>query len=190
MATTETRDMISVLTKDHREVEGIFSRLEGLAGGEEYKLRRDLLDEAVIELVRHAIVEEEYLYPTTREVLPDGPALADREISEHQGAEETMNALEGVYADDPRFNQLSGVLMRQIREHITEEERELFPRLAAACSQERLVELGKKIQLAKKIAPTRPHPGAPNRPPLNKLLGPGVALVDRVRDMVSGRGAG
>jgi hypothetical protein len=51
-----------------------------------------------------------------------------------------------------------------------------------------LAELGDKVQAAKDRAPTRPHPSAPTRPPLNKLIAPGVGLVDRVRDHLSGRG--
>ncbi|MGH3877834.1 MAG: hemerythrin domain-containing protein [Actinophytocola sp.] len=50
-----------------------------------------------------------------------------------------------------------------------------------------LRELGKKFQQSKKIAPTRPHPSAPDRPPANKTLGPGVGLIDRMRDALSGR---
>lgn len=42
--------------------------------------------------------------------------------------------------------------------------------------------------MAKKMAPTRPHPSAPDTPPGNKLLGPGVGLVDRARDLLTGRG--
>src|SRR3954467_8832763 len=41
--------------------------------------------------------------------------------------------------------------------------------------------------MAKKTAPTRPHPSAPDKPPANKLLAPGGGLVDRVRHALSGR---
>jgi hypothetical protein len=39
----------------------------------------------------------------------------------------------------------------------------------------------------KKMAPTRPHPSAPDKPPANKILGPGAGLVDRLRDTLTGR---
>ncbi|HUR08087.1 MAG TPA: hypothetical protein VM347_36465 [Nonomuraea sp.] len=45
-----------------------------------------------------------------------------------------------------------------------------------------------KVQAIKKIAPTRPHPSAPDTPPGNKLLGPATGLIDRLRDALSGRG--
>jgi len=37
------------------------------------------------------------------------------------------------------------------------------------------------------IAPTRPHPLASDRPPLNRLLAPGAGLIDRMRDALNGR---
>jgi hypothetical protein len=37
------------------------------------------------------------------------------------------------------------------------------------------------------MAPTHPHPSAPDKPPANKLLAPGAALVDRMRDALTGR---
>jgi hypothetical protein len=51
-----------------------------------------------------------------------------------------------------------------------------------------LGDLGEKIRRAKAMAPTRPHPAAPDTPPANKLLAPGAGLVDRARDFVTGRG--
>ena len=60
--------------------------------------------------------------------------------------------------------------------HDHREVEELFGRLQAA------------IESGKDRAPTRPHPSAPDRPPLNKLLAPGAGPVDRIRDHRSGRG--
>lgn len=78
--------------------------------------------------------------------------------------------------------------MREIREHVTDEEQNLFPLLREATKPEELEQLGEKVRSAKKTAPTRPHPAAPDKPPLNKLLAPGAGLVDRIRDAVTGRG--
>lgn len=54
-------DVIQELTADHREVDGLFDRIEAVpARGSE---RRRLLDQLTIELVRHAVAEEQHLYP-------------------------------------------------------------------------------------------------------------------------------
>jgi hemerythrin superfamily protein len=179
-------DVIQELTTDHREVEEIFAQIEALPTGE--KRRKDLADQATIELVRHSVAEEMHLYPAVRRCLPDGDAIADREIQDHSQAERTMKELEGCQADDPRFDELMGRLMREIREHVTDEEQNLFPLLRQAASPDDLEQLGEKVRTAKKTAPTRPHPTAPDTPPANKLLAPGAGMVDRIRDALSGRG--
>jgi hemerythrin superfamily protein len=133
------------------------------------------------------VAEEEYLYPATRKALPDGDRLADHEIAEHAEAERTMKTLEPLDAADPAFDRTLGTLMTAIRHHVQEEENDLFPRLRSACTADELRELGRKVERAKKIAPTRPHPSAPDTPPWNKILAPGAGLVDRVRDALTGR---
>ncbi len=179
-------DIIQELTTDHREVEEMFREIEGLPVGEHR--RKELADQATIELVRHSIAEEEHLYPAVREHVEDGDGIADQEIEDHATAERLMKDLEGCEASDPEFDRLITQLMREIREHIQDEEGNLFPRLAAACSRKQLDELGDKARRAKSTAPTRPHPAAPDKPPFNKLLAPGAGLVDRARDAISGRG--
>jgi hypothetical protein len=74
-------------------------------------------------------------------------------------------------------------------DHIDDEEKEQFPKLRAHIPAEKLVELKGKVETAKKLAPTRPHPSAPNAELFHKLVGPGVGLVDRLRDKLTGRSA-
>ncbi|ARQ71298.1 hemerythrin domain-containing protein [Streptomyces marincola] len=179
-------DIIRELATDHREVEDAFRRIEALPPGHEE--RKELADRATIELIRHSIAEEQYLYPAVREHVPDGDRIADKEIEDHATAERLMKDLERHEATDPEFDRLIGRLMMEIREHVRDEEDNLFPMLRQSCSQDRLEALGDKARRAKSMAPTRPHPAAPDRPPLNKILAPGTGLVDRARDALSGRG--
>jgi hemerythrin superfamily protein len=179
------QDLVSVIVTDHREVEAVFAELEGGQGTPEH--RRQLVDHVIAELVRHSVAEEEYMYPAAREALPDGDEMANHELEEHAEAEKLMKELDGLDATDPKFDQLLGKLMQDIRHHVEEEENDLLPRLQEACSAEQLLDLGEKVQQAKKMAPTHPHPSAPDKPPANKILGPGAALVDRMRDALTGR---
>ncbi|MCP9943657.1 hemerythrin domain-containing protein [Streptomyces somaliensis] len=179
-------DVITELTTDHREVEELFTRIEELPLGDPERKR--LADQVTMELVRHAVAEEEYLYPAVREHLPEGGPLADRELEDHAAAERTMKELESCEADDPRFDTMIVQLMTEIRQHVADEEANLLPRLREVCSQEELEELGEKVRQAKKTAPTRPHPAAPDTPPVNKLLDRGAGMVDRLRDTLTGRG--
>lgn len=179
-------DAIEELTADHREVEQLFSRIEVLPT-RDIGLR-GLVDEVTIELVRHSVAEEQYLYPAVREHVAGGAELADKEIAEHAEAEKLMKKLEQMRVDDAEFHSTLQRLMDDVNAHIHDEEEQLFPRLREACTPEALDDLGDKIRRAKTMAPTRPHPSAPDTPPANKLLAPGAGLVDRVRDFVTGRG--
>ena len=183
MATADKHDLVEDIISDHREVEAVFSQIE--AGGDDGK--RDLVEHVITELVRHSVAEEQYLYPTVRRVLPNGDQLADHELKEHAEAEEVMKAIEKTDAQDPKFDELVGKLIEDIRHHVQEEESDLLPQLRTACDAAELDELGEKFENSKKMAPTRPHPSAPDRPPANKILGPGVGLIDRMRDAITGR---
>ncbi|MGW1373119.1 hemerythrin domain-containing protein [Streptomyces sp. NPDC002446] len=183
---THGGNIIEELTTDHREVKDLFERIAALPSG--HPERKRLIDEATIELVRHSVAEEQYLYPSVREHVDNGDVMADKELKDHGEVEKILKKVEGCSADDPQMDQLFMALKESVTSHVQDEEANLFPQLRAACSPEALDKLGDKIRMAKKMAPTRPHPSAPVRPPANKLLAPGVGLVDRARDFVTGRG--
>ena len=146
------------------------------------------MDALTIELVRHSVAEEEYLYPAVREHLEEGDVLADKELADHARVEQLLNALQQREADDLDFDRLAVKLRTEVTAHVDDEENHLFTQLRNGVHPYVLEELGNKVREAKKSAPTRPHPSAPNTPPANKLLAPGLGMVDRVRDYVTGRG--
>lgn len=187
MSASDDRDMIEILKHDHREVEEMFHELEGLGPSRDGSAKKELVEKVTIELVRHSAVEEMYLYPAARKALADGDGLADEEIEEHAEAEQLLKDLEGMDLGAD-YDAKLGKLMAAVREHIKEEEQVLFVELSKSCSPGELKELGKKIDSAKRLAPTHPHPGAPDTPPANKVTGPALGLVDKVRDAMSSRG--
>ena len=128
-------NVIDELVTDHREVEELFGKIEALPPGD--KKRKVYADQATMELIRHSVAEEEYLYPAVREHLVNGNTMADREIEDHSTAEQLMKDLEGCAADDPEFDRLVGELMSEVRSHIAEEENHLFPALRAQLSEEK-----------------------------------------------------
>ncbi|MBA9004688.1 MULTISPECIES: hemerythrin domain-containing protein [Thermomonospora] len=181
------RDVIAVLTEDHREVARLCAEFEGLPASAAGR-RREVVDQVIIELARHAAVEEEYLYPAVRRYVPDGDAIAEKEIADHAAMERAMKELEELEVDDARFDEAFARLAREVRMHVADEEGRLFPQLEAACDEETRIRLGARVERAKKFAPTRPHPVAPDKPPLNKLTDAGTGLLDRARDLISRRG--
>ena len=180
---TGDQDVVDILTTDHHEVMDLLTQIPGADPGQ----RRDMADMVIAELMRHSVAEEMYVYPAMREHLPDGEAQVQDDIEEHQQLVEVMKDLEGVDAADARFLEMLGRLEQLLRHHVSDEETEQFPQLRAAFTREQLVELGTKVAAAKKAAPTRPHPSAPHSELFHKPVGPGVGLVDRLRDKLTGR---
>ncbi|MFJ5547607.1 hemerythrin domain-containing protein [Streptomyces sp. NPDC093225] len=180
-------DVIAELTADHGEVKDFFQRIDRTTAADE---RRTLADKMTIELVRHSIAEEMYLYPAVREHLDGGDSIADKEIEDHAEAEGLLKELEDLDPSGAAFTTTMRRIETEVLDHIADEEENLFPALRRACPAGMLHDLGDKVRTAKKTAPTRPHPGIPSTPPANKLVGRGIGLVDRVRDLLSGRGKG
>lgn len=177
-------DAIELLTTDHNEVEGLFSQYEQL-GASDTNRRRELVDQMIRELSKHAAVEEQFLYPFIRDEVSGGAELADEGIEEHQEAKELLHDLEQMEANDPEFDAKVTELISDVRHHVEEEEGEFFPRLRQSATSQQLLDLGKKLETAKSTAPTRPHPGAPSTPPGNLAAGPVAGAMDRAKDAIT-----
>jgi hypothetical protein len=137
--------------------------------------------------VRHSVAEEMHVYPALRTHLPDGEQAVEHDVAEHRELETLLKELEGLDGLDARFDAVLRQIDTALTDHVADEEGTQFPRLRAALPQEELVRLAEKVQAAKRSAPTRPHPATPNAKLFHQLAGPGVGLVDRLRDRLSGR---
>jgi hemerythrin-like domain-containing protein len=187
---TETqRDVVDLLSADHREFDRIFTELEGLRGrtdADSVERKRALVDEVTIGLVKHSVAEETRVYPRVRTELDEEEA--ERSKEEHAEAEETMKRLERMDADDPDFDGAVAELIGEIRSHVEHEEARMFTELRANLTREELVTLAEQVEAIKKIAPTRAHPMTPNEAGVRLAVGPVASLLDHLRDAVSGRG--
>jgi len=189
--TDDQRDVIEILEHDHREVEGMFAELESLRGAateEATSRRKDVTDQVTIELVRHSVAEEVLVYPEVEDKVSEEEA--ERARKEHAEAEETLARLEKLDADDPEFDDQLATLMREIREHIAEEEGQMFAHMRQVIDPDDLRKLGARVEAFKKVAPTHPHPNVPNERLPRLAAGPAASLFDRMRDLATGRGTG
>jgi hemerythrin superfamily protein len=187
----QQRDVIEVLEGDHREVEEMFAELESLRGAstEEARSRRKTVTEQVtIELVRHSVAEEVLVYPEVEQKV--SAEEAEHARKEHAEAEETLHRLEKLDADDPAFDDELATLMGEIRHHIADEEGQMFAHMRQVIDEDELRRLGGRVEAFKKVAPTRPHPHVPNEPLPRLAAGPAASLLDRMRDLATGRGKG
>jgi hypothetical protein len=176
--------VIDVLTSDHRAVTARIGEIWSMT---DPLIRRDLTDTAISELVRHAVAEEMYVYPVMRKYLPDGEKVVAHDIEEHDELERTMKQLEAVDVSSAEFDAALRRLETQLADHVQDEESEQFPELRRQVPAAELTELAGKVEIAKRLGPTRPHPGAPNSELFHKIVGPGVGLVDRLRGKLNRR---
>jgi Hemerythrin HHE cation binding domain len=187
----QQRDVIEVLEHDHREVEQMFAELESLRGAateEATARRKEVTEQVTIELVRHSVAEEVLVYPEVdRKVSAEE---AEHARKEHAEAEETLQRLEKLDADDPAFDDELATLMAEIRHHIEDEEGEMFAHMRRVIDADELRKLGGRVEAFKKVAPTRPHPNVPNEALPRTAAGPAASLFDRMRDLATGRGSG
>jgi hemerythrin superfamily protein len=177
-------DAIQLVRRDHRAVGQIFARLERAERERHWPEKRRAVRDLVRELSVHASIEEQFLYPALRVAGVEPEVLAA--LEEHHLVKVTLAELERMDARTPRFAPKVRLLAASVRAHVEEEERELLPRLEAALGPEQLRELGDTLETAKRAAPTRPHPGAPDTPPANFIAGALAAVVDRTRDALRG----
>ena len=188
---SEQRDVIEILEHDHREVEEMFTELESLRGAstdEARERRKTLTEQVTIELVRHSVAEEVLVYPRVEDKIDADEVEHARE--EHAEAEETLARLEKLDADAPSFDDELAELMKEIRHHIEDEEQGMFAKMRQALDPDELRKLGTAVEAFKKVAPTRPHPNVPNTPVARLAAGPAASLLDRFRDLATGRGTG
>jgi iron-sulfur cluster repair protein YtfE (RIC family) len=177
-------DAIELLEHDHRIVEQLFRDYRAAKSDEQ---RRAVVEIIVRELSKHAALEELTVYPLVRRVRPDTADEVDEHLHEHMDVKNSLAALDRLTAGDDRESDLVDRLRQEVEHHIRDEESRLLPVLRDAVDQRELDELGRRLREAKGMAPTRPHPHAPNRPPALALAAPIAAFYDRIRDRLRGR---
>ena len=178
-------DAITLLKNDHKTVEDLFRRFEQ-AGERAYVEKRRLVDRIIEELSRHAAIEEQLFYPTTRATVPDTQDIALESIEEHHIVKWELQELEDMDPHDERFDAKVAVLIENVRHHVEEEESEYFPKVRDELGRNDLQELGDRMEEVRKVAPTHPHPRLPQTPPFNVVAGLVAGAADMVGDTVRG----
>jgi hemerythrin superfamily protein len=174
-------DAITLLKNDHRDVEKLFKRFEK-AGDGAYVEKRDVVDRIIEALSIHASIEEQLFYPVSRATVEGTEDIALESIEEHHVVKWLLSELDGMDPHHERFDPKVTVLIENVRHHVEEEEGELFPQLRKSMKRKELEELAQAMEKAKKVAPTHPHPRAPDTPPGNVVAGAAAGALDKAQD--------
>jgi hemerythrin superfamily protein len=137
-------------------------------------------------LAVHETAEEEVVYPVVQHKIPNGEQIANARRAEEDQAKKALSGLDKIdpASDDflPLFRQVTSI----VAEHAANEEREVFPALREHQDEQMLDAMRRALVAAEATAPTHPHPSAPESAIGNMVMGPFVAIADRVRDALRG----
>lgn len=184
-------DALTFLRQDHKSVLGMLEVLADAprdAGAQSSGLQT-MVENLVIAESQHEAIEEQLFWPAVRAALDDGDELADKAIEQEQAGKHLLQRLEDAEPGEADYHDALSEFVKAGREHIAFEQEVVWPRFEAAVNRDELLKLGERLEAAKKIAPTRPHPDTPPSPAVLKTMGMATAVVDHVRDAASGRSA-
>jgi hemerythrin-like domain-containing protein len=182
-------DALTFLREDHKSVLGMLEALDGAPSGSGAQSSglETMVTNLIIAESQHEAIEQQFFWPAVRDALDDGDELADAAIEQEQQGKKLLQRLEDGTPGDADYQDALQEFVKAGREHIMYEQDVVWPRFEAAASRQDLEKLGEKLEQAKKIAPTRPHPDTPPNETVLKTMGMGAAMVDHLRDAVSGR---
>ncbi|MBI1861511.1 MAG: hemerythrin domain-containing protein [Deltaproteobacteria bacterium] len=132
---------IEILKTQHRELEELFDRMDGVKGQsrEERRIFRQLA-KAVEE---HAHLEERYLYSEGQEV--DCAATLEG-YEEHELVRIMIRKIKKTSTKDGAFGAKVKVMREILQHHISEEEDEYFPLVENSLGEDRMEQIGLELE--------------------------------------------
>ncbi|KAF8960821.1 HHE domain-containing protein [Flammula alnicola] len=179
---THSMTLLEAVADDHQEMYTYYDQYLKNAGNNEAQER--WARQFTWEVARHAVGEELVVYPLMEQHLgAQGKQLADKDREDHQKVKELLYQLESIAPGSQEHASLLKSVMERLRPHNDSEEKTDLPLLMKALSAEDSAHAVTSFKRTKKFAPTRTHPGAPDKPPFETLAGLLAAPVDKLKDM-------
>jgi hemerythrin superfamily protein len=131
---------IELLESQHREVEDLFSQIEGTRDSDE---KDRLFIELADRLAIHTSIEEHNFYPAVKAQQTEEILLES--LEEHLGVKRVLSDLLDTETDDETFGAKLKVLKDLVSHHVEEEEGTLFPKVAKLLDGDELEALGQTM---------------------------------------------
>jgi len=138
-AAARAGDWDEILHQEHELVLALFEQIEA-TGEDQARLRLHLLGKLKAALGKHAVEEENVIYPALREA--NSAHDADALNGEHGYVKTFLYELEKLDAADPDWLPRLRTFRRMLEEHIRMEEDEVFPALKAQLDEAGNAKLG------------------------------------------------
>lgn len=183
-------DLFVLVQEHHNE---LIALVEDLAHGPERadqptSLRKKMSERLVMMASRHEAAEEQHLWPAVRRLVDGGDEMAMHAIEQESTAKRLLHDLDRIDAGNVEFDTLVRQVSAEVHDHVTYEEATVMPSLRLRMDPSEAQALGTAYMRAYRLGPTRPHPLTPPQPGLLKSAGAAMAMVDRTRDRLTGRG--
>ena len=119
-------DAIELLRADHDKVRDLFAQYESAS---DRQTKRELAEEAFVELEVHSQLEENVFYPALEEETDEeGKKLLAESLKEHQMVTNLIQELRELDQDDQTFDAKFHELIKNVEHHVEEEENDMFPK--------------------------------------------------------------
>jgi len=169
------------IKKDHQEIKEYAENIR-TATDNGSKIRWQ--NQFTWELARHSIGEELVVYPAFAKHLgAKGQAMADKDRDEHQSVKDALYKFQKLTPENPEFIPTLEALMKDLNQHIKEEENDDLPALESAIQNDESESIAKSFGRTKAFVPSRSHPNTPNKPPFETVIGLMTAPIDHLGDL-------
>lgn len=172
------QNAVSFLLEQHDQIRSLFDDVERASGD----AREDAFRSLVRLLAVHETAEEEVVYPALRTTDDDAGRVATKHLREEDQAKKDLVDLERMGTSSPDFEVAFKSFRSAVEAHAEGEESDVFPLLLKGFDEARLRQMANALRVAEQVAPTHPHKLAPESAIGNLVVGPFVAVADRVRD--------
>jgi hemerythrin superfamily protein len=124
---------IEMLKKEHRAVEGLFTKFESAKSADS---RRTVFEQIADALAVHATIEEKHFYPAVKAKATEDILL--EAVEEHLEIKRIIADLLALDASNETFEAKVTVLKEDVEHHVEEEEKVLFPKVQKIFEEEEL----------------------------------------------------
>lgn len=188
-----------VIKKDHEEIKEYANNIRNATDDD---TKTQWQNQFTWELARHSIAEELVVYPAFEKYLgAKGQEMADKDRAEHQSAsfypcgvalenqlinhqvKEALKKFQNLNPTSHDFLPTLDGLMSDLNAHIKEEENDDLPALETAIQTADSESMAGSFRRTKAFVPSRSHPGAPDKPPFETVVGLMTAPIDHLADL-------
>lgn len=178
---TYKNPLIDAIADDHQEMYTYYDQYVKSAGDADAQDRWSR--QLIWEVARHAVGEELVVYPLMEKHLgAQGQKLANEDRADHNKVKKLLYDIESHKPGSQQHGAILKSVMELLRPHNESEEQNDLPLLTKALGEQASGEAAANFKRTKKFAPTRAHPGAPDKPPFETFAGLMAAPIDKLKD--------